>query len=175
MMKRKALTQFGIAMVILLSLFLVPWACVYFSNPNPPIPEIKYGEFPFRLEYEINGQRVVVEDTIICKFDGVGVSWGIGDGKYLKWKAYLASGRKQPDGYSIAVLIDEKNEIYVSTGSSQYYLGVESATLNFHTFRIQRLSYGQLHPTVSEDELLNTYGIKLISFEPSLPIVNTFK
>ena len=51
------------------------------------MPEIRYGEFPFRLEYEINGERFVIEDTVICEFDGIG--WNEAQGKFRKWKDYL--------------------------------------------------------------------------------------
>ena len=66
--------------------------------------------------------------------------------------------------------------IFLWGGGAKYYMGEEGYdNLNFHAFRIQKLFYGQLYPIVPEDELLNIYGIRLISFEPSDPIVNTFK
>lgn len=52
-----------------------PWLLLIIginSQPNPPQPTIKHGQFPFRLEYELNGQRKIIEDTLICEFDGSG-------------------------------------------------------------------------------------------------------
>ena len=47
-----------------------------------PEPRIKYGEFPFKLIYEIDGKTMTIEDTIICEFDGFKV---VGEaGKYSK-------------------------------------------------------------------------------------------
>ena len=38
--------------------------------PKKP-PQITEGEFPFYVEYEMNGQRYILEDTIMCKFTGI--------------------------------------------------------------------------------------------------------
>ncbi|MCQ4936305.1 hypothetical protein [Anaerotignum propionicum] len=58
------------------------WVTLYFgisSMPDPPVPKITHGEFPFRLEFEIDGKTVVVEDTLICEYDGVGMDEGRGN------------------------------------------------------------------------------------------------
>jgi hypothetical protein len=141
------------------------------------LPEITRGEFPFRLVYEINGEEIVVEDTIICEFDGVGYNKGVGN--YRRWRSYLASNKKT-HGTSARLLIDETNSIYVTLGSAHYFMGEEGRyvpyTLNFHAFLVQRRLFdGENLTAISEDELLENYGIKLISFDPSLPIVNTFR
>jgi len=168
-----------IVLVILLVLALVPVSihgCECMVFPNPPMPEITYGEFPFKLVYEKNGEKIVVEDTIICKFDGVKIISGHGK-KVRKWKAYLDSGQKSPSStYSAALLIDDTNAIYFSLGSPYYYMGDGNCTLNFHAFRLHKYPLGgHLYPYIGDIELLITYGIKLISFELSAPIVNTFK
>ncbi len=49
------------------------------------------GEFPFCLEYEIKGKRSVIQDTLICEYDGIGINEG--QGKYREWKEHLASGK----------------------------------------------------------------------------------
>lgn len=53
-------------------------------TPNPPEPQITYGEFLFKLECEINGDKKTVEDTVMREYDGIG--WNEGSGKYRKWK-----------------------------------------------------------------------------------------
>lgn len=35
-------------------------------GPKPPRPAITRGEFDFRLEYEVDGERIVIEDTIVA-------------------------------------------------------------------------------------------------------------
>ncbi|MCL2149888.1 MAG: hypothetical protein FWH51_03015 [Dehalococcoidia bacterium] len=168
------------ALLVLLFPILIPMACLPLSSclqPNPPRPEITYGEFPFKLVYELNGEEITIEDTIICEFDGFGFSWGGGD-KWLKWKSHLASGKKSPSPLAeVSLKISDTHEVYFFLGGPKYYMGVEAGyVLNFHAFRIQEYSFGgQSYPMVSEDELLDVYGIKLVSWKPSPPIVNSFK
>ncbi|WP_350339123.1 hypothetical protein [Paenibacillus polymyxa] len=62
------LLKFAIVVYIAL-----PWLLIFIGiqlELNPSRPEITYGKFPFRLEYEINGQRKVIQDTLICEYDG---------------------------------------------------------------------------------------------------------
>ena len=65
------------AMVIVILVFVItavvilsPWILLWGLFPNPPKPEIKYGEFDFKLVYEIDGEMQTIEDTVICEFDG---------------------------------------------------------------------------------------------------------
>ena len=176
-----------IAIVIftVLAIAILPWvfigvgSCVF--TPNPPTPEIKHGEFPFRLEYEIRGQKVVIEDTLVCKFDGF--STGIGE-KFYKWKEYLAGDKtwlKKPS--SARILIDKENSIYLDIGNAQHYLGFYRYT-NYYSNRNYNYDkceiwafqiIGSNHKTIGLDELLDKYGIRIISWEPSPSIVNNFR
>ena len=48
----------GIGMGILM--ISLPWILLGIgiaSLPNPPEPEVKYGEFPFKLVYEVDGEQ----------------------------------------------------------------------------------------------------------------------
>ena len=138
-----------IAVVVTLLVAAPLWSP--FFGSTPPQPVIRYGEFPFRLEYEINGRIVVVEDTIICKYDGV-VVYEMST-KYLKWKGSLASGNKAPltDAYDVSLLIDEVNKICFFLGEPKYYMGAyeDYDEPNFHTF----LWSSTGNPTISTDDL----------------------
>jgi len=173
--KNVLLIILGVIVAAFVGIFILPWVFLAFGTtfllPNPPMPEIRYGEFPFRLEYEINGERIVVEDTIICKFDGVGAGT---NGKYLKWDSFLVSGKKPPSKSAGAAMpIDEENNLYFSVGSAEYYMGVREGAMpsNLHAVRFGNGGA----QSVFEDELLTKYGIRLLSWEPSAPIQNTFK
>lgn len=154
-----------------------PWLLLYIGlqlGPNPPQPEITYGEFPFRLEYEINGELKVVEDTLICEFDGFGADTGRG-GKYRKWKERLASGNER-----ITLLkVDNNKEIEFFPGSPEYYMGDSDNGRNDSLF--PNALYFEKDSTVTRSgfveakELLDKYDIKLISWNPSPPIKNNFK
>lgn len=93
-MKKLFIITLSIVLVIF-GFLALPWTLIYVGikmSPDPPPPEITYGKWPFRLEDKINGQRKVVEDTLICEYDGIGMNEGVG--KYQKWKSLLASGNE---------------------------------------------------------------------------------
>ena len=88
-MKVKMLYFIPLLLVVAIVIYLaLPWLLISIGiqlQPNPPRPEITFREFPFRLEYEINGERKIIKDTLICQFDGFGSDEGQGN---------IASGRK---------------------------------------------------------------------------------
>ena len=74
-------------------IFVYPWFIIWLVLvilPNPPKPAIRYGEFPFRLTYELNGETKTIEDVAICEFDGYGERSEAGQDR--KWKTHLKSG-----------------------------------------------------------------------------------
>ena len=162
--------------IVLLGVGLTFEWLVNLVTPHPPRPEITYGEFPFRVEYEINGELVVVEDTIICKFDGFSsLSCDI-DTKYREWKASFASGRKTlfPNGADLKV--DDDRQIYFSLGSAHYYMGDGwGGSPHCRAYKARKSSSGYSLTDIPPDELFNTYNIRVISYEFSPPIVNSFK
>ena len=169
----------GVIVATFVGVFILPWVFLAFGTtfllPNPPMPEIRYGEFPFRLEYEINGEIVIVEDIVICKFDGVGAGT---NGKYLKWKQYLASDK---DENSVMLLkADETTKVYYTVGDARYYMDDGPAYMYLPEYSI--VTYGAVYVTnwglsgvVSKEDLQNKCGIQIISFEHSERINNTFK
>jgi len=139
-------------------------------SPDPPRPKITYGEFPFRIEYEINGELVIVEDTKICEFDGFVL---IGSNKLRRWKSHLASG----NGESNYLLIQNAGDkmIYCNIGSVQYYMGDSAEYTMYGPPSFAYKKPGDIiFKTISPTELFNTYGIRLISWEFSDPIANNF-
>jgi len=180
---KKQISGIGILTLIVLVAIgiyyvLVATGAIFFFGDNPPEPEITYGEFPFRLEYEIYGKNVVVEDTLICKFDGFGANEGLG--KYRKWTGSIAT-----NGNDVIVLleIDKNTKIIYPPGNPQFYMDdlKEYITYNpiFPDAVIERKnsSPGQFDSSslITADRLLEEYNIKLISWEIAPPIENTFK
>jgi hypothetical protein len=153
----------------------VPWLILYTgiqSAPNPPLPKITYGEFPFRLEYELDGERKVIEDTVICEFDGFGSNEG--SGKYRKWKNRLASGDTEAR-ITLLQISDTKKIVYYA-GSADYYMGDQvTHYLNNFSFPNAVIYEGSGGTRlVREEQLLNDYHIKLISWDYTQPILNSF-
>lgn len=165
-----------IAVLIIIVFFTLQWFGIYTGIkllPDPPSPEITYGEFPVRLEYEINGQRMVIQDTLICEYDGIGSDEG--RGKYRKWKKRLASGNQR----MTLLKVDNTKEIYYTPGSANYYMGdLDNAKDYKHSFPDAAIIENDGRITsdgiISSDELLSKYNIKLISWDYSQPITNNF-
>jgi hypothetical protein len=155
---------------------ILPWLFIFVgiqSGPNPLEPEITYGEFPFRLEYEIKGERKIIQDTLICEYDGIGADEG--QGKYRKWKQRLASGNER-----VTLLkIDDTSEIYYNPGSTKYYMGDLRDSIQYnHEFpnasMFRRDGRFTSYKTIRAEQLLSEYDIKLISWDYTPPIKNNF-
>ena len=175
------ITATVIVLIGILYLFVLSGA-IFMFNSNPPTPEVTYGEFPIKVVYEINGEMKVVEDTVVCKFDGfedLGSS-----GKYRKWKAHLKSGNKR-----LTLLKGEnKNilfEISVSYGQPDYYMGdlryeseeeykkklVDSRYFGYTQWENKT----QKGYSISKEEVWEKYKLRVINIQYSSPIKNTFK
>ncbi len=107
-----------------------PWAGMFLGivlMPNPPKPEITYGEFPCKLVYETDGETKVIEDTVICEFDGF-ENFGTA-GKDRSWKTTLKSGNENLTLLNMRSS-NETNELgqpilelYFYYGNAAYYMG----------------------------------------------------
>jgi hypothetical protein len=155
---------------------VLPWLLIYIGGQlesDPPKPKVTYAEFPVRLEYEVNGQKKVATDTVICEYDGVG--WNEGQGKYRKWKQRLASGNEEV----LLEMIDESTGIYFPPETADYYMDdLEDYVVSGGLFPDALLYKIDGDPDdfsiIRADELLKKYKIKLIKWEDSPPIKNSF-
>ncbi len=166
-----------------------PWiiAAIEMTNlPDPPKPSVTYGEFPFRLEYELNGEVHVIEDILVCEFAGV-ESRGAA-GKYREWNEYIKS-----TGGNMVTLLDVRDnndftewgnqvlELCFDPGKAAYYMGDTDSYLS-KTSRGEWIDYLYLTPkgekgysAFTSDEAWEKYGIRIIKYEPSKPIENIFE
>jgi len=179
-MRMVKILAIGIPLVII-GFFVIPWIINFIFVgvlwPNPPMPKVRYGEFPFRLVYELNGDEIIIEDTIICEFDGVG--WNEATGKYRKWKSHYASGNER----IVLLELVSGDKICAVSGSAEYYMGdslhewSEPFPDAYLHYANRTLSYGLIiaDKYLDTEELFGLYGIKFLSWEPSPPIVNSFK
>lgn len=180
-MKKILVSVTGLVCFLMLAVIIYvawPWMLLITginSQPNPPQPSITYGEFPFRLEYELNGKRMIIEDTLICEYDGIGANEGVG--KYRKWKQRLASGNANGD-FVILEEISKFEKIGFYPGSAEYYMNDSKwhreNNSSFPNAWILEEGNVTGDSFLEEDELLEKYHIKLISWEPSPPIENSF-
>ncbi|CCF16513.1 putative uncharacterized protein [Brevibacillus laterosporus GI-9] len=179
-----------IAAVSVIIYFTVwPWVMISLgisSLPNPTKPEITSGEFPFRLVYMINGETKVIEDTLICEYDGIEMDEG--HGKYRKWKERLGSGNQKvlllnADGAPGIAFHSKKTlsqVVYYEPGPAWYYMGDDERGNGYEhgfpnaSFSEQYQDGSGANGIIQEDELLKKYNIRLISWDYTQPIKNNF-
>ncbi len=134
---------------------------LYNEKKDIQVPQVTYGEFPFKLTYRIKEKIVTVEDTYICEFKGV--KWGFDTGAYRMWESYIESTEKN----YIHVMQDAESDITISVGSvgsymrSEYPDGPEAGFLR----RTRLESGGVMISYIPDKEALSEYDIEIISFE----------
>ena len=169
-----------ITIIVAIYIFVISGAFSLFM-PEPEKPEITYGEFPFAITYEVNGEMKKVEDVIICEYDGI-KNLGTA-GKYRAWRSKLKSGNER-----VTLLrIEEENkicEITVSAGLPEYYMGdfiqdkteYEKNMLDDRYLGYIEWKDGiQTGNTISKEEVYERYNLKVIEMDFSEPVENKFE
>ena len=172
------------------------------GKEQPP-PKIEYGEFPFRFVYELNGERFEIDDTVVCEFSGFDSS-GLFS-KPRVWREYLKNEDDKQiarililedknvvpiniwDNYVIvgkpkAKVVDEI-EVYLNFGMGEYYMGDPNAKSMPHGE--PSIVYSEMYEIgnevhyysmpISAKDAEKYFGIKVVEFNFSKPIKNTFK
>lgn len=161
---------------------LVLSGAIFSFGSNPPAPEITYGEFPVKITCEINGAIKVVEDTVICEFDGFENRGSAG--KYRKWKSHLKSGHERLTLLRVKG-VDLTFEISKSYGQPDYYMGdlryeskeqyekkmADDRYLGYYEWKNGEEFESTL---ITLDEAWEKYKLKVIDVKYSPPIQNTF-
>lgn len=159
-----------------------------------PTPQITEGKFPFVLEYEMNGERYLIEDTVICTYDGYDMSnnFAIFGFPYSRsWKVSLESGDEskrlfiefEPNSESVLVKgrINTESRVILYYGHGGYYLGdpnykEKRPCINYsETYKISDNTSEVEFTELSYEQLEKYFGIKIIKFEFSEPIENKFE
>ena len=177
-----------VSVLIILGLisFLVslPWLPIItdsVTDPNPPEPKIQYAEFPFTLVYEIDGEVITVQDAYVCEF--AGYAWNEGQmEKFRTWKKHLKSN---PAEEAVLLTIDGDAKIYCNFINPQYHMGDVDEFIgnDLSNYNPQPIVYRYVFPNetggvsktrLDDDEILEKYKIRIIGFEISDPIENSF-
>ena len=162
------------------------------EKKKEPFPKITEGEFPFVLEYEIGGQRYLIEDTVVCKFSGHDLSNPFPFLDYSRtWDSKLKSGNEdkrvliefdantESQFVKDRINIDSRAILYY--GSGGYYLGDPDEAERgpciryVERYRISENGSSVESVKLSFNQLDKFFGIKIIRFEFSEPIKNIFK
>lgn len=152
-------------------------------------PSEKEGRFNFAVTYEVDGERETVSGVFVCKFVKVVNAL---DGSYIEWDSYIEDTKLEnrldaTRGYLLLKTCDDGN-IYLDINlSAKYFMGdpsyVDADTFEPITNVNPRLfiEYSQakgeeLEIWWSDDvAVLESYGVKVISYEYDSPIENTYK
>lgn len=172
--------------VIIFLIFSLPWLILAFhawTAPDPEEPTVKYGEFPFELIYEINGEEVIARGSITIEHKGI-ICNEVGD-KFNGWNVdYI----KAEDSNEFEVIdrgivlydgpMDGYDSVLVSLflGSSEHYMGIDSPGLSDYYSKNEFkagdiVQYHTGKPKVlSEEELKEKFGIVVKEKHLSDPI-----
>ena len=144
------------------------------SCQGVPTPAITQAEFPFEIVYEKNGEIITASDVYVCEFEGI--EWNENVGKHRQWKGYVKS-----TGESTLVLHTEGGiKVTCSLGTAAYYMSDPlAATIEEVTPTVQRVqtfeSGGVSSMSLTDEQLWEQYGIRLITWAFSAPIENTYE
>lgn len=104
--------------IIIVSALLLLTACVEI----PDSPEIKYGEFPFKITYKLDGEVYTVEDVYICEYKGLGFTSEY-CGFYNRWEGHI---KDTDNGVSFngSLFIAEQDDVVLRcyVGSPYYFI-----------------------------------------------------
>ena len=174
--KKKILTIIITLIVIGVLVFVAP--LLYFLGDifiemlfiKPSKPKIKYGEFPFELVYEYKGEQKTITDTIICKYEGD--SFALDGGNSRNWICEF----KNDDEYG-HYYIDKENEpdlFIVVPEAPDYYMGDKEESKDTSEPYIRYIDE-ETGTNYEEKEKIDVVDIKIVEWNPSEPIENTFK
>jgi hypothetical protein len=176
------------------SVLLITLVITVVIYPTPTIafpPSVEYGEFPFRIVYETNGETHEIEDTIVVRYGGIGSRGRI-------WSSSLESGKSGTRENSSRIDIfndtdvpsaftsgrmNEKIDIWISLGSPAYYMGdrkgynVKSEIMYSETYKMSPTGTGTntISRAITKNQLSEHFGIEIIIWSFSEPIKNTFR
>ncbi|TJY43850.1 hypothetical protein E5161_00085 [Cohnella pontilimi] len=168
------LSIIALAPIMLIVVFaILPWLLIAIGiwlEPAPPAPKLTYAEFPFRLEFESQGKLLTIKDSLICKYDGIGMNEGVG--KYHKWKDYFASGIER-----ITLLkISDNQEINYEPGCPESFMEGKGSNFEliyapFDAVEFKTDGKYKEWSHIEAEELFNRYQIKIINFNVDDPIL----
>ena len=154
-------------------------------------PSVKEGKFNFSVTYEVDGETQTGVGVFACEF--VKTVFAL-DGSYIEWKSYvedteLANCLEENRGYLLLKTCDD-GVIYLDLNlSAKYFMADPNyGNVNANTDDVNLgisprlfMEYSdakgeELGVWRSEDAtVLESYGVKVISYEYDAPIENSYK
>ena len=134
-------------------------------------PTVTQGEFPFSITYELDGERVTIEDVYKVHYVR---NDGYADTKSRVYAGELESSGKDDTLYTLKK--DENTRVELWTHFYPDYLMGDPDGDYFDTepFEPRIYYYDSQETEYHDEETLAAQGVKLISFEYPTPIKNSF-
>ncbi|MBO4732976.1 MAG: hypothetical protein J5662_00725 [Clostridia bacterium] len=161
------------------------------KRKNAPAPQIKKGEFPFTVKYDIGDNNYSINDTVVCCFDGYDHSNSFSFINDRRWSQNLKSGEEyrrvliEFEPYTESVLTpgrkNVESRVILNYGFGGYYLGDpdykdEGPCINYvEEYKTSEKVSRSIITKMSKKQLEKYFGIKITKFEFSEPIKNIFK
>ena len=144
-------------------------------------PAVTYAEFDVRFEYLLDGERKVIEDTIVCQYEGVEIqtrayAFNVGEKYNRLWKWYAKSSG---DSQIVLRQDDEGSVCYWINDPGRYMGDLQYPSYLYDTFyfkaKITLASGENVEHHVHTAEELKQYGIEMIEMVLPEPIENSFE
>ena len=135
-------------------------------------PTITEAEFDFYIEYELDGERIVIDETYKAHY--------VGNGGYTGTKERHYSGQLgdfEEDSRMVTIKQEAAGRIEINTNIFADYMMGDAEDHDYFTydpFEPQLLYYDAMEQEYSDAETLLEHGAKLISWEYPEPIENSF-
>ena len=157
-------------------------------------PKIIEGQFTFCVEYIYNGETYKYEDAILCNYIGLKPNrgWGTPD-KIRDWKSTL---RSSGEDYKDLLIVEQYNVeslftkgrinscsfVYLSFGRANYYMGEKEYSdidapcfYYYESFKNSSGTQSGENTVLTEEQLEEYFGIKVVEFNFSSPIENEYE
>lgn len=134
-------------------------------------PTVTEGDFPFKITYELDGERVTIEDVYKVHYVG---NDGYADTKSRVYAGELKSSGEDKTLYTLKK--DENTRVELWTHFyADYLMGdTEYDYFDDEPFEPRIYYYDAQETEYYDEETLAAQGVKLISFEYPTPIENSF-
>jgi len=159
------------------AIYIMPWLLIYsdaWRSPEPATPEVTRGEFPFWIEFELDGEMFLIEDAFIAEFEGF--DWNAGRGRHRVWRGWIEG----TGTYRMLIPVDESRRLEIVVGRPETYMNDQSFTTHGAPFPqfimiIYDENSNDSWENLSVEALYEQHGVKIVNYSFSEPIVNSFR
>ena len=133
-------------------------------------PTVTEGEFPFSITYELDGERVTIEDVYKVRYVG---NDGYADTKSRVYAGELLSSGEDNTLYTLKKDANTRVELWTHFYADYLMGDPEYDYFDDETFEPKIYYYDANETEYHDEETLLAQGVKLISFEYPTPIENS--